>query len=182
MLMGIRYVRLEEDFNHRTRVRRFDPFQGPVVAGMDYLVKTKNDLLGYQLGGELWLCVLPAWSMGADLKAGIYGNHARQKTTADSFLLGDPPRGTFNESDGVTSAAFVSEANLWVFYKISSRMTLRCGYQFLYLSSVALAPENFNTVASSLTLTEELRTRTPFINNGGTAFYHGFDVGFEWTW
>jgi hypothetical protein len=182
MLMGIRYVRLEEDFKYRTRVRRIDPFSGPVVAGMDYLVKTKNDMLGYQLGGELWLCVLPAWSIGADLKAGFYGNHARQKTSSDSFLEGDAARPLFIESDGITSAAFVGEANLQAFYKVSSRLTLRCSYQFLYLSSVALAPENFNTVASSVTIGEEQRTRTPFTNNGGSVFYHGFDAGLEWTW
>jgi hypothetical protein len=183
MLMGIRYVRLEEDFDYRTRVRRPDAFSGlPVIAGMDYLVKTKNDMLGYQLGGELYGCITPSVGFSADLKAGIYGNHARQKTSSDSFLVGDAPRATFLESDGVTSVALVSEATLKGYYKVTSRLTLRCGYRFLYLSSVALASENFNTVPSSLTVPEEPRTRITDINNGGYAFYHGFDGGFEWTW
>lgn len=183
MLMGIRYVRLEEDFTHRTRVRRVDPLTGnPIIAGMDYVVKTKNDMIGYQLGGELYGCITPAWGFSADLKAGIYGNHARQKTSSDSFLVGDAARPLFLEADGVTSVSLVGEANLKGYYKVSSRLTLRCGYQFLYLSSVALAPENFNPVPSSVTIPAEGRTRTPFINNGGYAFYHGFDAGFEWTW
>lgn len=185
-LMGVRYVRIEEDFTHQTKVQRVDRTVQPpdlILAGMDYQVKTKNDLIGYQLGGDFWACILPAWKFGGDLKGGIYGNHARQKTYIDT---GGIP---LLEADGVTQVSFTGEANLWLVYHITSRMTLRGGYQFLYISSIALAPENFNTAAPAV-LTPNVgalgpgsnQNRRVDIDGDGFAFYHGFNFGFEWTW
>ena len=175
-LMGIRYLRIEEDFAYRTRVSRLSPAGGLIEGGMDYTTKTKNDLIGYQLGGDAWACLLPAWKFGGDMKAGVYGNHARQKTFIST---GGVP---LEEADGITTLSFAGEANLWLVYHITSRMTLRGGYQFLYVDSLALASENFNTAPPAVLTPAAAVNRVVDVNSDGFGFYHGFNFGYEWTW
>ena len=62
-------------------------------------------------------------------------------------------------------------------YKLNQNFTLRGGYQSLAIDGLALAPENFNPTPPFLN-----GTRSPVINDTGSALYHGFTVGMEWMW
>jgi hypothetical protein len=140
---------------------------------MDYRVSTENDLIGFQVGGDAWFCVLPGLSAGGELKAGLYNNSADQTTYVEADSLLEPLR----EAAGDYDAALVAEANLAVVYQITPYLTLRGGYMFLFLDGVALAPENFNSEPPFLG-----GPRDVFVNDNGNALYHGASAGVEWVW
>jgi hypothetical protein len=60
---------------------------------------------------------------------------------------------------------------------------VRAGYEVLFLNSVLLAGENFNTgtVYNGMPGVD-LPERVPFVNNQGDALYHGAHLGAEYTW
>jgi hypothetical protein len=179
---GCRYVRLDEEFRHITIVDRLDPILlTPIEAQMVYNIETRNDLVGLQWAGDLWACVTPGLSVGGDIRAGIYGNRAQQRTsilTETNGQAGVP----YEERDSTLQAAFVSDANLQFLYHFTSRCTFRGGYQFVYIDSVALANDNFNPVAPQVVFPQATGNRVITINHNGFAFYHGWTVGFECTW
>lgn len=175
-LAGVRYFRLEEEFIHRTRVNYPDPNGGgaPDITGfLNYFVGTGNSLTGFQVGGDLWATLFPGIQVGSELKAGIYGNRADQRTTIDAKTLVLP----IEERARHDSAAFIGEANLIGTWRINQHLTARGGLMILYVDGVALAPENFNPAPPFIS-----GARTVFINDNGNVLYHGFAAGLEWMW
>jgi hypothetical protein len=164
MLVGARYFRLREDLLYKTRT-----IVDAVPAGMDYVVKTDNDLVGAQLGGDMFLCITPRLKVGAEAEAGVYGTSSSQRTNMTSTL--SPSLREYVKDNDV---AFVGEAGAMALYRITSQWTLRVGYQVLYVDGVALALDNFNTASP-------FAARNSFLNNSGDVFYHGATLGFEWT-
>jgi hypothetical protein len=165
-LVGARFLYLEEDFRYATNA--------PANPGwMDYLVGTSNALTGAQLGGDLWVCIIPGLNVGGEAKVGIYGNRATQRTRIDAYSFAEP----VHERVTTDGAAFLGDANLSLLWRINQQWSFRSGYMFLWMTEVALAPDNFN--AGPPFVTDQ---RTPFINSNGEAFYHGFMAGFEYLW
>ncbi len=175
-LAGVRYFWLKEDFIHRTRVNYPDPNGGgaPDITGfMDYLVGTTNSMTGFQLGGDLWATLFPGIQVGSELKAGIFGNRAKQRTTINAQTLTLP----VEESADRDVVSFLAEANLVANWRINQHLTARGGYMLVYIDGVALAPENFNSEPPFVA-----GARTVFLNDNGDIFYHGFTAGLEWMW
>ena len=137
---------------------------------MSYQLKADNDLLGVQGGGDLYLCLTPRFKIGAEVKAGVYGSHSKQRTNV--FCTSCEP---LRERDSVSDAAFLGDGGVIGLYRISPRLTLRGGYQVLYVDGIATAVDNFNTESP-------FTARTSFVDNGGNAFVHGSNLGLEWTW
>jgi hypothetical protein len=168
-MAGVRYVYLLEDFEFFT--------QGggnPSRGSMDYDIRTMNSLTGFQLGGDLWTCIIPGISFGGMLNAGVYGNAAAQRT----HILATTSAGlnlTKEETDEHEAASLIAEGGLMLIYRTSPHWTVKGGYTFLYFDGVALAPENFNSIDPAV------RPGT-FVNDNGHAFYHGFTGGIEWMW
>ena len=178
-LAGVRYLYLLEDFEYCTVGGDDDPLTAAFEprGGMLYDVRAKNSLTGFQVGGDLWTCVVPGISLGGELKAGVYGNYAQQGTHILATTTNLAFANEAFESDTATSGSFVGQGNLMLVYRTSPNWTLRGGYTFLYLDGVALASENFN---SSVPFSN-LRTE-PRVNHNGSVFYHGFTAGLEWMW
>jgi hypothetical protein len=175
-IAGVRYLRLEEQFLHKTRVDYPDPNGGgaPDITGfLDYEVGTANSMTGFQVGGDAWATLFPGIQLGSDFKMGIYGNRADQVTTINAQSLAS----TIVESDSVDEVAFLAEANLIGTWRLSQNLTLRGGYTAIYVDGVALAPENFNSGAPFVG-----GDRTVFINANGDLLLHGFTGGVEWMW
>ena len=163
-LGGVRYLRLSERFRHFTQSTLND-------GELDYLVTTKSNLVGVQLGGDAYVCISPRFKLGVEAEAGLYGVRSKQRTDITSTTI-DPPLREAVENDDV---AFIGEAGFIALFRITPRLKMRGGYQVLYLNGVALAAENFNP-------TPPFFGRTPFLNDNGEALYHGATLGFEWTW
>ncbi len=163
-LFGVRFFELSETFRH----------QITAAAGWtDYNVSTYNAMTGFQVGGDLWLTIMPGLRVGAEMKGGLYGNRAKQGTVLSAASIATP----VVESAKSRGVAFLGEAQVEAIWRISHRWTFRAGYEFLYIDSVALAIENFNDGPPFV-----VGQRTVMINDGGDAFYHGGFAGFEWMW
>jgi hypothetical protein len=170
-LAGVRYFQLDEDFVFIT--------QAPLNNGsMDYNVGTSNEMVGLQLGGDIWACLIPGLSVGAEGKAGIYHNAARQSTLLNATTVVPPLVEDVSDAD----VAFIGEAGLMANWRVTQSWTARIGYQFLYVAGVALAPENFNSTPPFLVPAFTNPPRTATIETGGDVFYHGFTAGFEYMW
>lgn len=173
-LLGARYLYLLEDFNHFT-LGGGTPSRG----NMNYDVRTRNSLTGGQIGGDMWINLIPGVNVGADFKVGAYGNYANQSTRIVA-TTGVPPGSTFAESLDSNDIALISEANVMFLYRLGPHFTFKGGYSFLFIEGVALAPENFNTTVPTILFAGS--TRTPFVNVNGNIFYHGAFAGLEWMW
>ena len=174
-LAGIRYFKLKEDFNYFTQSTANGTPGNPLNA--QFNTHVNDNLIGLQVGGDLWLCLIPGLRVGAEVKGGVYGNHynvdnaVRTNTTTDEFL----------EEISTSDISFLTQADLLATYRINYQWTLKAGYQFLYVAGVALASEQFNAPPTSIFPTSP-RNRTPFTDDDGELFYHGYSVGAEFCW
>lgn len=166
-LMGARWVHLAEDFTYSTRVST------PSAAFMDYVVSTKNDMVGFQVGGDAAVCLTQGLRVVGSGKAGIYNNRTKQSTRIAATTL---PMGVAEDADGNT-VAFVADGGVSVVADLLPSFSFRAGYEFLFLNSVALGANNFNSVAPFA----GGGTRVPFVEDDGKALYHGFSAGFEYV-
>jgi hypothetical protein len=162
-LNGARYFQLREGFEYNT----FSDVDDSATS-----IRTNNALIGYQFGirHEAPLgCRLKALF---DLKAGIYGNAASQRTVTSAVV-----EGVLVEQASNTSAAFLGEVGLTLQYDVTRHVALRAGYNMLWVDSVALAPENFLAVPPPGNV-----LRPILINDDGDVFYHGCNTGLELHW
>ena len=67
--------------------------------------------------------------------------------------------------------------SLNVAYRVNHKLTLRAGYELVFIEGAALALENFNPDVPLFGI-----TRTASFSDGGTLFYDGFTIGGEWMW
>jgi hypothetical protein len=160
MLAGARYFRLREDLIYATQTD---------LGAMNYKVKTDNDLVGAQVGGDLFFSISPRLKVGAEVEGGLYGTSSSQRTNMVS--TNSPALREYNHDNDV---AFLGEAGVIALFRATSQLTLRVGYQVLYVDGVALAVDNFNT-------TSPFTARNSFLDTSGDVFYHGSTLGFEWT-
>jgi len=180
-LMGVRYFYLLEDFRYFTQGKDTLTAAIPPVlvpAGqMDYQIRARNSLTGFQMGGDLWSSIVPGVKVGGELKAGAYGNYANQSTT----ITVTEPDFTYPEKVHRNDVAFIADANLMAIWRVNPNWTIRAGYYMLYVDGVLLAPEQFNSTLPNLVFPPTL-VRVPGANDNGSAFYHGGFAGLEWQW
>ncbi len=157
LLGGFRYLELDERFHADLDV-------GGLVPST-YDTFTRNRLYGVQLGADATLWCRGRLTIDGLAKVGIFHNSAGQETTYDSGSA------IFTAADTSDRAAFLGEMAFTANYCLSDRLTLRGGYDLLWLETVALATDqipatNLGTMAG--------------ISADGGAFYHGAFVGLEY--
>ncbi len=182
-LMGVRYTVIDERFTYITHAdAHLDPDDGNAARGpgdMNYRVKTSNNLLGFQLGGDAYACVLPGLTAGGEIKAGVYGNHARQRSTIVATS------GQTDETANSNHVALVAEAGANFVYQLTPGWSFRGGYSVMFIDGVALAPENLNGSGLALDIAVmggTVPARVVGINDNGNVLYHGLTAGVEWLW
>ena len=179
-LAGIRYFQLDEQFVFTARGENNNALANNGPRFFDYDTSTQNQLTGFQIGGDLWLNLIPGVKVGTELKGGIFGNHATQNTqiTANSLPAFGIASIDERASDGRT--AYLVQFSSQIVYRLTYAWTLRGSHQLIYVDNVALAPENINSDPPSLFLPNSVRTVG--INNDGEVLYTGFTAGAEYTW
>ncbi len=159
-IFGVRYVDFEEQASGTVQE------MGTTII-YEQLLTTSNELIGFQLGGELFWSVVPRVMIGGDIKTGIYGNYAKRKFT-DVPSAGPT---TLYPTTSTKHAAFLGEANLMVNTALSHGMYIRGGYTGVYMSSLALAADVLSGTGP---------------NGGvpitGSLLAHGFYGGLEWQY
>ena len=168
-IFGVRYFKFDEDFD-------FISVSTVNAAQLRYHVDTDNSLVGPQTGGDIWLCIIPGLRLGAETKFGVFGNHASQGTRLTATSLNVP----FTESAGSDDVAFVSDASVFLTYRINYQLNLKLGYNMLYADGLALGGENFNPTPPNVFLPGS--DRQAMINDNGSVFYTGASIGMEYNW
>lgn len=179
-LVGIRYVKLEEVLRFHSEASR--DTNGDLIddtGGIGRAItNATNYMTGPQIGGDVWMCIMPGLSVGLDGRFALLGNNAKQFTSISGVDLVDTFVGIVDpEVTGKDRASFLGDVSLNVNYRLNHRFTIRAGYELVYLEGVALALDNFNPQVPLFGL-----TRTPRFDNGGSLFYDGFTFGAEFMW
>ncbi len=148
---------------------------GPEQTAGRYIVNTNNDLVGVHFGGE-YLEQHTFWQWGLRGRVGGLASMAQRRVFFDSTIdpLGvDPPtntrRGDFREKN---NAAFLIEGGMFTTWQMSPNMTLRVGYDLLYITGLAQASGNLSLPVANF---------SP-LQIDGDAIYHGGSVGFNVVW
>ncbi|WP_425617918.1 hypothetical protein NA78x_001608 [Anatilimnocola sp. NA78] len=169
-LYGLRYFKLDEDFDYRTLA---------VANSSRTNVNTNNSLTGLQVGGDVWICLIPGLKLGGEGKFGVFGNHQNIDTRLN---LNGNPVAAFEEELNVGDVAFIGDLAAYATYRINYNWNLKVGYQALYVEGVALASDNFNPVPPDIFLANGSQTRVPTAQRNGNVFYHGFNASLEYLW
>lgn len=164
LLSGVRYLKIDEDFIYRTEAG---------ANNLVYATKTNNDLVGFQVGGDIMTAVIPRLKFGLEAKAGVFGNIAQLRNNINSTAGGLPDAAI--ENFHKNNCSFVGEAGGFTIIHITPKWNLRAGYQVVAVTGLALATENFNSNPA-------FGTRAVAMNIGGQAMYHGGQVGLEYMW
>jgi hypothetical protein len=160
-LVGLRFIELGERFDWTA--------QDIVNLGDDgeYRIRTDNDLFGYQMGTGMTYQA-PRWSLGANVKGGVFLNRATGSSRLN-FTADD--ENDFDLRMVENQLSFAGEFKLQARYHLLPNVSLRAGYEMLLLTSTALAP-NQATFTSN----------TTYLNTTGDPFYHGASFGCDFYW
>jgi hypothetical protein len=185
LLAGFRHTKLDERFTFSARGSQ-PPLDFPALsnAGLDYTVDADNDLSGFQAGADMWVGLMQGARIGIEGKAGLYANRYSLTNRVDTFPVTTTPPALF-EKFRDTQPALIAEASGDVVLDILPSISLRAGYEVLFINSIVLAGENFNQ-GSPYNPGPVDNTfgpiRTPFLNDQGEALYHGGHAGIEFIW
>lgn len=164
-LLGFRYTRMTEDFR----------FSAVTQNGNGLLATmTENDLVGFQFGGDGWICLRQGLRVGTSAKAGVYNN--RFKFNTSSANVGANAINVQPDTDG-NQIAFIGESRVSFVADILPSWSLQGGYEVLYLNSLVTAQGNINT-----DIYNDLVTGPPALGTQGHVLYHGFHAGLEYVW
>lgn len=159
-LVGLRYMDLVDvlDWN-ATNVSSLGGVDG------NYHIETNNDLFGIQFGCSM-LLEHDRWNLEIMGKGGPYVNDvkSRERLTFDDgtgFFVGNRE----------PNLSFIGEFQLIGRYHLRPNLSLRAGWQMMYVSSVALAPDQVDFSPDE--------GRFPY---EGDPFYNGAIFGAECYW
>jgi hypothetical protein len=157
LLGGFRWVELSDELSTN--------FGG----GATYRINVNNHLYGGQIGADILIWGSDRFSIEWIGKAGIYGNAADQDTTIVGVAGAVP---NLSARDG--QASFIGEMDLTARYSLNCRWNIIGGYKVMWLSGIALAP---NQLATS-----NIVTGVATLDNNSQPIYHGFTVAAECVW
>lgn len=175
---GIRYFQFNERFMFGTD--DWDTVWTGNGGELWYENEVTNDLLGFQLGGELDYRFAKRWSVFINGKAGVYGNHATNHqavwgsagyaTINNGAYTGDD----YNIYSDTWDLAMLAQIDLGVKWQVTNHWAVTAGYRVVGVSGVALYADQVPTDFSNLDVIRDINT------NGSLLLYGGF-VGAEFT-
>jgi len=169
-LVGGRYLSIDEEFQYVAQ----SALPGPGVVSNEVTVDTGNDLIGLQIGMLSQFLIQPRCWIDFEMKGGIFHNEAslvRGYATVD----GNGAANSFSGNDNVNRTSFVGDLSLQFNYHFAKSWTFYAGYNAIWISGLALAPNNFESDAGLLSLGPTL------LDHGGEMVYHGPNLGLVFT-
>jgi hypothetical protein len=161
-IAGFRWI----DFEDRYDVSGIEnAYSGP----FSHSIHSHDHLYGAQVGLDFHpLDRARPFQIHVLTKTGIYGNAAAQSNDyADTVF-------SFSESASESHLSFLSEVGLMGSYQFTPHIALRGGYQVMWLTGVALAPDQIPAT--------DFGAAQATVNTSGTLFCHGAFGGLEVTW
>jgi hypothetical protein len=165
-LAGFRWAGLDEAASLQLSGGRFP---GP----SSYNVRSSTNFFGAQIGGRgrmEW----DRWAVDGWAKAALAGSAMSQ--SADPIVAVNVPEPPIRSGRGATEGGvgFIGDLNVNLSYRLSDTWRLRTGYNFLWLTGVALAPNQFDFGGTN--------TAGTGLNGGAGVFLHGANLGLEAAW
>jgi hypothetical protein len=173
-LAGLRYFDLDEAMDFST-AGQLNNAQNQGLRFLNQTTETRNALTGVQVGGDLWMNVIPGLHLGTEFKTGIFGNVAETNTSIVANSIAD-----YTEFASDATTAYMGEIAFKTVYRINYNWSFSAGYHIMQVDNVALAPVNFNT-APPPDFNGPV-ARTPFIDNNQNVTYEGYTLGLEYIW
>ncbi len=160
--------------NNLLDVAKIENLPGEPVTGEFppfWNASTTNNLYGLQIGANAKVFERGRFSIDGQIKVGGYLNNAEEATGVSIFKVVRPSSASTNQF------AFVGEVGLQGNYLISKRLSLKVGYQALWLGGVALAPGQIQeTYSTSSAIVTALG-----INSGSSVLFHGATAGLQYS-
>ncbi len=164
MLAGFRWVGLWEDLQGTLPPERAAPF---------WDTNTRNNLYGFQIGADGKLLERGRFSIDGVAKAGVFDNVAEETTEVSIYRI------PCWESASNNRPAFLGEIDLQCKYQVTRRLSLKVGYEAMWLQGVALAPAQIQETQSNITLPVSVQALG--VNSTSGVFYHGATAGLEYA-
>ena len=165
LLAGFRYAQLRESLGFHTEAD----------GTFDLITIADNDLAGFQIGVDAWYTIVQGLRIGTEGKAGIYNN---QTEVINSGVSSDGTP-SINERFDDDQLAFIGEQRVDLVADVLPSVSIKVGVEALFINSVVLAVENFNTGSP---YPGEGPVRVPFVADQGDALYYGYHAGIEYVW
>lgn len=134
-MVGVRYFKYEEDFS----LTSFRPLPDPLPTRGEYISEINNDLVGAQLGGDIFFPLSLRTSMSLRAKGGVYANFA----TRELQVLEDGATVIFNANDSLKASGIFEFAGQFNF-QITPSIRLNAGYEAWWLSAIATTEKQRN--------------------------------------
>lgn len=131
---------------------------------------TTNNLWGGQIGVDGKILQLGRFSLGGLIKVGLFDNVAQQLTGVSMQKVVFPSYASTNQ------AAFAGEAGLVLKYRLVKGLSLKAGYEALWLQGVALAPGQIRETSTTQTSVTALG-----VYCGSNVFFQGATSGLEYS-
>lgn len=151
-IVGIRVLQLEDYLQHTNDT-------GSIRA------MTDNELCGVHFGFEGVAFRYGPWTLEGTVKAGVFYNNMDVLATSANI----------NFVRRFRQTSFLGDLNVLLRYQFTPRLSMRVGYQALWLDGVALIPDQFDNFDVS---TSPVQGRVDLT----TVEYHGAVIGLEATW
>jgi hypothetical protein len=177
LLAGFRFTKVDENFVFSSQGSEPLPQTVMPLAALEYKENCENNLAGLQAGGDIWISLMQGFRIGTEGKVGVYDNHSQLTNHIITTPFGIQPPSLLEEFKN-DKAAFIGEASIDAVADILPSLSIRAGYEVLFLNQLVLAGENFNQTSPY----GNQGPRVPFVNTDGELFYHGGHVGIEYIW
>ena len=169
-LVGLRYMRVREDFGYFTESPLPDPETQNAVN-----VRTENDLFGVQLGASAQFLVHNRAWIDLQVKGALFLNQAESRSVANVQDVVNGGLAASDLGDEADCASFLGDISLQFNYQFAPAWTIRAGYNAMWLTGVALASENFNSDVNTLIY------GPASVDHSGSVVYHGPNIGLIWA-
>ena len=159
-LVGLRFLQASEKLDWQA--------QDIATTGADgsYLIHTNNNMFGFQTGGGLTYQT-GRWSFGGRVKGGVFVNDA----SGDTDLAFTSDNSNFFLRLRENQLSFVGEFALQSRFQVSPNVSLRAGYEMMFITAEALAPHQATFL-----------TDTAFLDTTGQTYFRGASFGVEFYW
>jgi hypothetical protein len=131
---------------------------------------TTNNLYGMQFGIDGKILEFGRFWLDGRMTAGLFDNNAEQSTGVSIAKVVYPATATAN------GTAFVGEASLQLKYQVMQGLSLKAGYEVLWLVGVALAPGQIDK-----TYAARSDVRALGVNHGSNVLFQGATFGLEYS-
>jgi hypothetical protein len=143
-LAGVRYMKIHEDLDINATGVLVDATVDPdLTEDGFYNVDTDNDLTGGQLGASAAF-ETARWSIGAAVKGGAFWN---RMDLVSQFQVGETVITNSGETDSQEdNISFIGEFQVLGKWHLKPNLSLRAGFEILFVDSIALAPHQVNFI------------------------------------